>query len=322
MKNWRWMLLLLVTLPSDGAAQNAGQVRRSVAIHWQRVPLRDALERLETSFDSTIFLDRRVDPNARVSLDIEASSVEEVLISIGAQRGLGVGALGGLVYLGPPAASEQLRAVAATRMEDVAELPGRQQTALNRKRRLTWPRLTEPRGLAKSLMEGTGWRLDRADRIPHDLWPTGELPELALAEQLTVLLIGFDLTFEIRPRERVIVIVPLEAREAIGRSDAVSSVAEPPRSPMRPRKTKQVYTLRVEEQPVGVVLRELSRRLNWTIEIDEEAIRAAGRTLDARVSFAVENVDEGELLNALLRPAELDFRREGERIKIVPGAPR
>jgi hypothetical protein len=62
--------------------------------------------------------------------------------------------------------------------------------------------------------------------------------------------------------------------------------------------------------------------LNWTIEIDDEAVRAAGRTLDARVSFAVENVDERELLNALLRPAGLDFRREGERIKIVPGAAR
>jgi hypothetical protein len=83
-------------------------------------------------------------------------------------------------------------------------------------------------------------------------------------------------------------------------------------------KTKQVYSLRVAEKPVGAVLRELARRLNWQVEIDEAAISEAGRSLDERVSFAVENVEQEELLHALLRPAGLTFRRDGERIKIVP----
>ena len=42
----------------------------------------------------------------------------------------------------------------------------------------------------------------------------------------------------------------------------------------------QVYTLRVQEKPVGAVLRELSQRLHWAIQIDEDAIRAAGKSLD------------------------------------------
>jgi hypothetical protein len=79
-----------------------------------------------------------------------------------------------------------------------------------------------------------------------------------------------------------------------------------------------VYSLRVAEKPVGPVTRELARRLNWQVEFDEAAIEAAGLSLDARVSFAVENVDQDELLHALLRPAGLTFRREGEVIKIVP----
>jgi len=33
---------------------------------------------------------------------------------------------------------------------------------------------------------------------------------MTLAEQLTVLLIGFDLTFEVRPNERSIAVVPLK----------------------------------------------------------------------------------------------------------------
>jgi hypothetical protein len=66
------------------------------------------------------------------------------------------------------------------------------------------------------------------------------------------------------------------------------------------------------------VLQELGRRLNWPIEIDERAIGAAGRSVDERVSFAVENATQEELLEALLRPAGLSFRRDGERIRVVP----
>jgi hypothetical protein len=89
------------------------------------------------------------------------------------------------------------------------------------------------------------------------------------------------------------------------------------------RAPKQVYTLRVQEQPVGAVLKELSARLGWSIEIDSHAIGAAGLSLEKRVSFSVANSDEGALLDALLRPAGLDYRREGEKLLIEPrGSPR
>jgi hypothetical protein len=317
MKSCSWIWLFFLTLLTDIHAQHAAPLRRSVAIHWQRVPLGDALLRLERAFDATIFRDRRVDPNARVSLDIQASSIHEVLMPVAAQHALGVAALRGLVYLGPPAPAEQLPAVAEARLQDVARLPGRQRAALLRQRRLMWPRLTEPRRLITSLLEEGGWQVHGTDRIAHDLWPAGELPEMALAEQLTVLLVGFDLTFEIRANERAIAVVPLEGREPIRPSAAAPVQAAPPPA-QRPRKTKQVYTLRVEQQPVGVVLRELTKRLNWAIEIDDEAIRGAGRSLETRVSFTVDDAEQDELLEALLRPAGLDFRREGARIKIVP----
>jgi hypothetical protein len=84
------------------------------------------------------------------------------------------------------------------------------------------------------------------------------------------------------------------------------------------RNTKQVYTLRVEEQPVGAVLRQLGDRLGWTIVIDEASLTASGRSLNQRVSFAVQNVDEDALLAELLRPAGLDFERDGNRVTIRP----
>ena len=327
-KIWAWGLLAwLAWLDCANAKPQAAVARdaqRSATIHWQRVPLRDALARLETVFDETVFLDRRVDPSQRVSLDIEAQRMEDVLTTIAAQRGLGISRLGRLIYVGPLSAAEQLRPLAALRAEEVERLPAGQRATLERKRPLRWPRLTEPRGLVTSLVEQRGWRVDQARRIPHDLWPAGELPELSLAEQLTVLLVGFDLTFEMRPRERVLEIVPLDvatlerlAWEAKPQAEGGLHTSQP--SAVRAlRETRQVYTLRVAEQPVRAVLQEFSRRLNWRIEIDEPAIRAAGRTVDERVSFAVENVEQDELLEALLRPAGLSFRRDEERIIIVP----
>ncbi len=73
----------------------------------------------------------------------------------------------------------------------------------------------------------------------------------------------------------------------------------------------------MNEQPVRRVLQQLSKSLHWAIQIDEESIRAAGKSLDERVSFSVENVDREHLLEALLQPAGLDYRIEGDRVRII-----
>jgi hypothetical protein len=293
--------------------------QRTATIHWQRVPLRDALARLHTLFDDTVFVDRRIDPSIRVSLDIEAGSAEEVVAGIAAGRELGVAQLGTLVYLGPSGAAEQLQAISNVRSQEVGRLPSDLRASLTQKHPTDWPRLGEPRGLVASIAEQRGWRLTNADVIPHDLWSAGELPGLTLAEQLTVLLIGFDLTFELRPNERSIEIVPLKDVIKTPSVNESKQAALPSNSARAKKDGKHVYTLRVQEKPVGVVLQVLSKQLHWSIQIDEESIRAAGKSLEKRVSFSVENADQEHLLQELLRPAGLDFRLEGERVRVMAG---
>ena len=85
-----------------------------------------------------------------------------------------------------------------------------------------------------------------AERIPHDLWPAGNLPELSLAEQLTVLLIGFDLTFELRPEDRRLRLCRWQALSVARMAEAEPTGKEPPcrsTAPCEAAKTKQVYTL-------------------------------------------------------------------------------
>jgi hypothetical protein len=293
----------------------------TATIFWTDVPLIDALSRLEKVFGDAIFLDRRVDPNLRVSLNMRATSLEEVVTSIDTLK-LGVSRIGGNVYVGPSESAKQLIALSRLRTVEANRLPASLRKALLGKRNLTWPRLAEPRGLVTSVLKQVGWRVEGADRIPHDLWRAGELLDLSVVEQLALLLVGFDLTFEIQSESKAIAIVPLDPSLKIASEDG--SGDEPATSSPKARKpaaTKQVYSLRVVEKPVGPVLQELSRRLNWQLKIDEAAITAAGRSLDARVSMAVENVDQDELLEALLEPAGLVYEREGNQIRIGPGEP-
>jgi type II secretory pathway component GspD/PulD (secretin) len=336
-QKWMWGLVVLsVWLTCDvAAAQSDGAKprlsldpsrsprrqapRQTATIHWQSVPLRDAIARLKPLFDETVFVDRRVDPTLRVTLDIEATSAEQVMNALAAAQDLGVARLGKLIYLGPSAAASQLPAIAALRGKEAARLPLEMRTSLAGRKRFSWPRLSEPRQFVESLSRENGWRLGEAERIPHDLWAAGELPELSAAEQLTVLLFGFDLTFELKPAERKILIVPLPepAKMAATRPASERTTTKPP-GVRAGRGKKQVYTLRVQEKPVGAVLRELGQRLHWAIQIDEEAIRAAGKSLDQRVTFSVENADQEKLLDALLTPAGLEYRIDGNEVHVMP----
>jgi hypothetical protein len=348
--------------PSARTVQRGGpSLERTATVQWQRVPLQNALSRLKPVFLEPVFVDRRVDPAQRVSLEIEGATFSEVLQKLSAASSLGYSEFQSIHYLGPTAAAEQLRTVAAVRRAEAGRLPARSRAALELKQAVTWPRLTEPRQLITSLVERRGWRIDHAERIPHDLWAAGELPSIAFSDQLTLLLIGFDLTFEIKAAGQTLEIVPLKEltirreyelptrssnaieplRQVLGeakshrlqektlivdaRVEQHERLAEllrgrSPAAPVgdRTRQTKRVFTLRVEEQPVGAVLNELASRLGWSLEIDSEAIRAAGLSLDRRVSFSVENGDEDELLEAALSPAGLDYGREGKRLRIVP----
>jgi hypothetical protein len=295
-----------------------GNPPTTTTIHWQGVPLRETLDRLRQTFKVAVFVDRRVDPNTRVTLDIAAASADQALGGIADSCGLDVARIGKLLYIGPASAAGRLRPLVNLRMREAAKLPADLRNAVQKRQPLTWPRLSEPRQLVATLAEQNGWRIVDAEKIPHDLWAANDLPELNLAEQLTVLLMGFDLTFEFRPEDRAIQIVPLEANVAPAAAHSARN-RPPAKIPIaHPSGTKQVYTLHVQEKPVGAVLHELANRLHWNLQIDENAIHAAGKSLDQRVSFSVENADQDKLLDSLLTPAGLEFRVEGERILILP----
>src|SRR5262249_10503346 len=106
-------ILAACLISSQLNGQNETRTKRIVkqiaTIHWQRLPLRDAIARLHTLFDEVVFVDRRLDPERRVSLDIEASSAKEVVAAIAADHDLSSTVLSSVVYLGPMGGADLVR---------------------------------------------------------------------------------------------------------------------------------------------------------------------------------------------------------------------
>jgi type II secretory pathway component GspD/PulD (secretin) len=291
----------------------------ALSIHWEGVPLEDAIGRVALSSNTPIFVDRRVDRNQRIDLSVEVGTAYDILEKLAATRALGVARLDALLYLGPTHAAGELTALAELRRADLSRLSTEEQQALSKRDAITWPRLTEPRDLVARFVQDRGWQVVGSERIPYDLWPAGRLPKITMSDALTVLLVGFDLTYRPMPGKRTIEIVPIADEELASVTSAAGSAGATRASPSSPKRaTSQRYTLRVQEQPVGKVLDQLGRQIHLDVKVDTAAIEAAGRSMDKRVSFDVKNADLTALLDALLRPAGLTYQRDGDQLTILP----
>jgi hypothetical protein len=106
--------------------------------------------------------------------------------------------------------------------------------------------------------------------------------------------------------------------------DRITSPIRPAERKPKPSKSTDAghelkrYTLKVEEKPIGPLLRQLAAQLNLTITINDTAIEQAGVSLDQRVSFSVKEAAIDELLRAALNQTNLKFTRRGNEIHIEP----
>lgn len=91
----------------------------------------------------------------------------------------------------------------------------------------------------------------------------------------------------------------------------------PPPMPDAPELERQRFTLEVRDQPLEGLLQALAGRIGLELVIDRAALRQAGIALDRRVSFKVTSATVDELLEAVLKPAGLTFRRQQRRVTIL-----
>jgi len=79
------------------------------------------------------------------------------------------------------------------------------------------------------------------------------------------------------------------------------------------------YTLRMQDKPVGSLLKTLeSRQPAYQFEYDAAALQQAGIRLEQRISLDVKDATVEELLRTALSQVRLGFEIEGQKVRLYP----
>lgn len=87
----------------------------------------------------------------------------------------------------------------------------------------------------------------------------------------------------------------------------------------RPQSARQVFSLRLENQPVGKVLDQIAGQLKLRVTWDPTLVRQTPDVRESLVSCEVSHVDAQTLLAEVLKPTGLGFELRGDELRIVRG---
>jgi len=298
------------------------QFESTIGLHWRDNPLRSAFSKLSRTQRVAFFIDRRIDPDRLLTFESEEVPFSELLDRITQYHDLGWCRVGPVVYIGPRETTSVLATVVALRQQEVEQLPQNLRVSLSRSTPCRWDVLSEPRTLIEELVADYNYRAFGVEAIEHDLWPEVDLPELSFSQQLSILLAGFGMTFEFAPDGSAVRPAPMPETATLqrrypGRNQAGRLVARlreifpdleieregneiivvgrweehqlvrralsgrPVRTAPTPGESR--YTLRVDDQQVGPLLRTLAGQLELDIRFDP----SAEDRLNRMVSFSV-----------------------------------
>jgi hypothetical protein len=191
---------------STGAAFQQ-RLNEPVTLTWQDRGLRDGLARLSQAYGVAIFLDRRIDPQQELTLSARDETLEMLLRRIARDAQAAAATVGAVIYIGPSPTASRLATLAAIRRQDVAKLPGDARARLLRAQAWEWPELSQPRQLLQDLAREAEVTVENSDVLPLDLWPAVRLPPMPWTDRLTLLLAGFEMTYEIGTGGKVVRVV-------------------------------------------------------------------------------------------------------------------
>lgn len=343
----------------DQAAWKTGlafrqQLSSLVGFQWSgSATLRPSLASLARSQQVAIWLDRRVDPDQPVEMGIHDVSLRQALRIVAGRIGCGVCFVDSVVYIGPPSITEKLATLAAMRRDEAQQLPTAARTKLQHAQPWTWDEASAPKELLAAIAEEANLKISEADRLPHDLWAAGDLPSLAVTDRMSLLLAGFDLTFDIAkdgsairptpipgqvslqrtytPRGAIATATAKIAREfpqvgvqtkgqqliIVGSFEDHDQIARLLRgeavAPPKPTGGEKRYDL-TTQSPVGAIVKLIGEREKLQVTIDP----AAAKLLQTRVSVEVKQATLLELLDATLDPAGIRYELEGQSLRLLP----
>jgi hypothetical protein len=181
-----------------GAAPAADRLDMPLTATWSGIGLREWADRVAAAVGLPVVVDRRLDPDTRVSLDCRAEPLRGVLGRGAAAAGGDVAVLASTARIVPAGTAATIVAAESARVAAIRGLPPRQRAVLDERRPWTWPAAARPRDLIADRAAAGGVRLAGLDSLPHDHLPAASLPAISLAEGLDLVLAHYDLRVDWR----------------------------------------------------------------------------------------------------------------------------
>ena len=312
------MTALAATLGQSPAAGLDAPVHAS----WTRVPIRTWTARATSLAGQPVILDRRLDPGSLVTFTAQGESLREALTSIAAALGATVNELDSTIRLVPVDVAEFAPQAERDRTLRLARLPPDTRATLLAKQACRWPAGTRPRDLVMAWATEGDVRVEGLEDVPHDNFPAADLPPISLAERLDLVLAHFDrrVAWEGDRGHLVGRVIPIDAelQPAAQRQPAATKRLQP--RPRKPPGRQDVFTLRLEA-PLDQALAAIADRLSLILEINAGSLAAHGIAVGEIVRVEIAHASREQLLNAVVEPLGLQWKIEGDRLRVFAVVP-
>lgn len=208
-----------------GRAFDATLREAIVGWSWDAVELRAAVLQIIQSHQIAIVLDRTVNPNRAVSLQIQSATLGNVLRQLAAEADAECRVIENLVYIADPATAHRLRTVIARRRAELlqADVDSTRLRELLSRHTIQWSDLTTAADVLADISRRWEIEIDGVDSVPHDLWAAASLPNVNAVEALALTLNGFQLSYEWSPQGSAVRVVACPERVTLAKRYRVRS---------------------------------------------------------------------------------------------------
>jgi len=159
------------------------RLKKPITISWTDAPLAERMKAFAAANQLAIFIDRRVDPGTKINIERVNVTIEQLLLDVASEHGIGMCQIDDLIYLGPTSSAKALPLV-WRKLPRATSKPAT---------RLEWKALSRPRELMQSISRLGEIKISGIGQISHDLWDEGSLPPMTPTQQVALIAFGFDL---------------------------------------------------------------------------------------------------------------------------------
>ncbi|MDA7951588.1 MAG: hypothetical protein MPJ24_08875 [Pirellulaceae bacterium] len=207
----------LATSGQDDYLQGEKLVQRlkiPISYYWRNQSFRHAAMTSSKEWQVYFFIDRRLNPRATINLEYSGGSLEEGISALAHTISGESAPLHGLVYIGPKEMAHKISTLIFLRKQEISKEPLtslsiQQKNSLRRREKESWPILSTPQAILERIAKKQGFTVTNLDLVPHDLYPETDLPPLDFTEKFSLLLAGFDLTYQLNPAQKSITLKPI-----------------------------------------------------------------------------------------------------------------